>query len=98
MKNADFVGNSVILVGVYQSHVLLGPAKPALNIYSVDYDVEYGSGMLVIAAESTDQANIIFKSNFNSRHVPWNIEGPHKLPGQITGREPGVIASHHREE
>lgn len=98
MKNADFMGISVILVGVDQSHLLLGPAKPTLNLYSVDYDVEYGSGMLVIAAESKDQANEIFKSNFTSRHVPWNIEGPHKLPGQIIDRDPGVIASHHREE
>ena len=60
-----------------------------LNLYVVDYDEEYRSGSMLIAANDVDQAEELMKQTI--RPGEWSITGPTLVPGKITGVQPSVL-------
>ena len=86
-----------ILVGVPTPVVEFGPIligveippPVQLNLYVVDYDEEYRSGSMLIAANDLDQAEELMKQTI--RPGEWSITGPTLVPGKITGVQPSVL-------
>lgn len=60
-----------------------------LNLYVVDYDEEYRSGSMLIAATDIDQAEELMNKTIRSGE--WSITGPTLVPGKITGVQPCVL-------